>query len=140
MTASGVALICVFLQVALTFWAVARMGWKRAAALKAGETSLGRVAIDSKAYPEKVVAFGNNAQNQFETPVLLYAVVALGIALQAMSWGLAFGAVVYTAARFLHRAIHLGNNNVIVRFNVFLAGLVGVFVAWVALAVTLLGI
>ena len=140
MTPLSIALICVFLQVALTFWAVVRMGMVRVNSHKAREVSFGDIALDSGAYPETVTPFTNNVNNQFQTPVLLYSVVAIAAATDSANWVLAAGAVVFVASRLVHHAIHVGKNNVIHRFNAYLTGLAGLFVAWVALGISLLGV
>lgn len=140
MTPLTIALSCVFLQVGLTFWSVMRMGQVRVASLQAREVKLGEVALETTAYPDHVKKYQNNASNQFQTPQLLYGVVALAAALDAANWGLAVGAVIYVAARLAHRVVHVGSNNVRVRFNAYLVGLTGVFIAWISLGVELLGI
>ena len=140
MTPLSISLVCVFVQVALTFWAIARMGMVRVNSHKAREVSFRDVALNSGAYPENVTPFTNNVNNQFQTPILLYSVVAIAAATDGANWGLAAGAVVFVASRLVHHAIHVGKNNVIRRFNAYLIGLTGLFVAWLSLGVSLLGV
>jgi hypothetical protein len=47
------------------------------AAVKAGEVRLKDIALDSSRWPERLRKLANNYQNQFELPVLFYALVAL---------------------------------------------------------------
>lgn len=139
MTPLSIALICVFVQVALTFWAIHRMGNVRIESLKNKEVSMGDIALDAGNYPKSVQQFQNNTTNQFETPILLYAVVAIGAATGATNWVLAVGALIYVASRIAHRVIHVGSNHLRRRLNAFTVGLLGLIVCWVGLGLGLLG-
>lgn len=138
MTPLGILLGCVFVQVALTFWAIASMGMVRVNSHKAREVSLGDVALDSGAYPKGVTPYTNNTNNQFQTPVLLYTLVGLAAALSVANWGMVAGAVLFVLARLVHRMIHVGSNNVLKRFNAYLAGLFGLAIGWISLGFGLL--
>ena len=140
MTPLNIALICVFLQVALTFWAIVRIGHVRVVSLKSKAVSLGDIALDTRNYPDSVKQFQNNATNQFETPVLLYAVVAFAAATQSANWGVAIGAVIFVISRFRHRMIHVGSNHLIKRFRIYTIGLGGLLICWVSLGLGLLGL
>lgn len=135
----SILLICVFLQVGLTFWAIASMGLVRIESHKKKEVTFGDIALNSGAYPESVTPYTNNTNNQFQTPILLYTVAAISAATGAANWGVALGAVIFIAARFVHRWIHVGNNNIRKRFNTFLVSLSGLAIAWIALGISLLG-
>ncbi len=140
MTASNVTIICLFFQVALTFYAIVRMGQVRIEAHKSRVVSFIDIAIDASNYPIRVRQFQNNVSNQFETPVLFYAVVAISMAMDAISWGIAAGAVIFVLARIVHYAIHTGSNNVRKRFNAFIIALSGLFICWVSLGLSLLSV
>ncbi|RED11211.1 MAPEG family protein [Pontivivens insulae] len=132
----SIALACVFLQVALTFWSIITMGQARLKEIARKQTSVGEVALSPRNFSsEQARAMQNNAHNQFETPILLYAGVALAAALDASNAGVALGAVIYVASRLLHRAIHVGTNRVSQRFRAFVLGLAGLAVLWLALGV-----
>ncbi|QPH53612.1 MAPEG family protein [Pontivivens ytuae] len=130
----AIAVIAVFVQVGLTFWAIVTMGRRRLASLKRRETQMGDIALDPMNFAPDVRAWQNNAHNQFETPILLYGGVALAAALGAVNWGVALGAAGYAVSRLLHRVIHVGSNHLPTRFNVFLGGLVALAVMWLSLA------
>ncbi len=138
MTPLSIALIAVFLQVALTFWALVRMGKSRVASHVAKEVTYGDIALDTRNYPDEVRKISNNLTNQFETPVLFYAVVTLAAATQSANWPVAIGAVIFVASRYVHHMIHVGSNHVRKRFNAFLVGLIGLLIAWIGLGVGLL--
>lgn len=100
--------------------------------------SFGDIALDTRNYPEDVRKASNNVTNQFETPVLLYAVVAIAVASESANWPLAIGTMIYVASRYAHHIIHVGTNHVRKRFNAFLVGLIGLLIAWIGLGVALL--
>ena len=133
------ALIAVFVQVALTFYAAVTMGIARVRAVRGQAVSMGDIALDSTAYPDETRKYGNNLANQFEFPVLLYVAVILASLYDAASMAFALSCVAYVVTRLHHRLIHVGRNKVALRFQVFLAGLVFLFMAWVFLALGLLG-
>ena len=129
----ALAIASVFVQVALTFWAIYAMGRKRLASLSNRETRYADVALDPMNFAPDVRAWQNNAHNQFETPILLYAGVALAAGLGAANWGVATGAVIYAISRVVHRAVHVGSNHLPTRFKVFVAGLGGLILLWLSL-------
>ena len=134
----SIALICVFLQVALTFFALVRMGQSRVASHVAKEVTYGEIALDTRNYPDGVRKVSNNVTNQFETPVLFYAVVAISAATESANWPVAIGTMIFVASRYVHHMIHVGSNHVRKRFNAFLVGLIGLLIAWIGLGVALL--
>jgi len=138
MTALSIALICVFVQVALTFLALVRMGKVRVNSHVSKEVSYGDVALDTRNYPDTVKQFQNNVTNQFETPILFYAVVAIGAATDSVSSLVAIGAVIYVISRLVHHFIHVGTNHVRKRFNAFVVGLLGLLISWIGLGIALL--
>lgn len=127
------AVIAVFGQVALTLWAIVAMGRKRLASLKARETQFADVALDPMNFAPDVRAWQNNAHNQFETPTLLYAGVALAAALGAANWGVGVGAMLYLVSRLMHRAVHVGSNHLPTRFKIYGAGLGALLLMWLSL-------
>ncbi len=139
-TPQAILLLCLFLQIGLTFWAIMRMGTLRLKSLKTGETRYQDIALASESYPDYVKPHQNNAHNQFETPVLLYVLVILANSSGVANWGVAVGAVIYIVARFLHRAVHVGKNDLKKRIGTFISGLIGLFIGWISLGLGFLGI
>jgi len=131
---SKIIIISVFIQVFLTLWAILTMGMARVKAVNTTELTMKDVALDSKAYPEDVLKLGNNMQNQFETPILLYAGAAIALSVGA-NWVMAGAAVAYITTRFWHRWIHVRHNRVAKRFMVFVYGIAALAVFWLALSV-----
>ncbi len=129
-----IILIAVFVQVFFTLWSILSMGMGRVNAVNTTELTMKDVALDNKVYPEGVLKLGNNMQNQFETPILLYAGAAIALSVGA-NWVMAAAAVAYIVTRFWHRYIHVRHNRVTKRFMVFVYGIAALSVFWVALAV-----
>lgn len=102
-------------------------------ALKTTDLTVKDIALDNKVYPDDVLKLGNNMQNQFETPILLYAGAAIALSVGA-NWVMAGAAVAYVSTRFWHRWIHVRQNRVTQRFMVFVYGIGALSVYWTALA------
>lgn len=132
------ALLAVFAQVALTFFAVIRMGIVRLNAIKAHKIPLGDVALSSTNYPKDALKHGNNLDNQFQFPVLLYVAVLFAITLEAVSMAFSLACIGFVITRFAHRFVHVTNNNVQVRFVLFLVGVIILSLAWVILGLNVI--
>lgn len=132
-----IALVAVFVQVALTLWAIYRMGVMRLRDLRSFQPDMAELAVGRHRYSDEVVKLENNTNNQFETPPLLYAAVAIAAGLDASTWGLALAACAYSGLRLWHRGIHVGSNRLGLRFRVYVASLIALVVLWVSLAVGL---
>ncbi len=130
---SKIILIAVFIQAFFTLWTILSMGLGRVNSIKTTELTMKDVALDNKVYPEEVLKLGNNMQNQFETPILLYAGAAIALIVGA-NWVMAAAAMAYIATRFWHRWIHVRHNDVTKRFMVFVYGIAALGVFWLALA------
>ena len=134
---SKIILIVVLIQVFFTLWTILAMGMGRVNAIKNSELTMKDVALDNKVYPDDVLKLGNNMQNQFETPILLYAGAAIALSVGA-NWIMAGAAVAYLITRFWHRWIHVRHNRVTKRFMVFVYGIGALCVFWAALAYQIL--
>ncbi len=130
---SKIIMITVFVQVFFTLWTILTMGLARVQAVKTTDLTMKDVALDNKVYPDDVLKLGNNMQNQFETPILLYAGAAIALSVGA-NWVMAGAAVAYIVTRFWHRWIHVRHNRVAKRFMVFVYGIAALSVFWLALA------
>lgn len=121
----------VFVQVALTFVLLFWMGRSRLAAVRNREVKVSQIALGQKAWPDRITQISNAYQNQFETPVLFYAVVAMAlthprtvdIAMIALAWA-------FVATRIIHAGIYTTSNAIRWRFNAFLAGALILMIMW----------
>ncbi|MFT6311461.1 MAG: hypothetical protein ACJAQS_001835 [Porticoccus sp.] len=118
----------VLAQIVLTFCVFILLARRKAADIKAGIADRGKSALDNKAWSEPVVKVSNNIDNQFQTPVLFYAlcfVLAQLGAVTAVSLGLAW---FYAVSRYLHMFVHTGSNHVPHRMPLFLGGVLALMV------------
>jgi hypothetical protein len=92
------------------------------------DLALGRVEC-----PEDAVKRAANQRNQFELPVLFYAVTAFALIVAGADTLMVVLAWLFVLTRLLHAAIHIGPNKVRWRSPVFALGLIILAVMWVKL-------
>jgi len=131
-------LLPVFVQVALTFGLLLWLGRSRVALIKAGEVKVRDVALGEPSWPSKVQQIANAYHNQFELPVLFYAVVVLALVTRkadlvfvALSW-------MFVGTRLIHAYIHTTSNRVPRRFQAFVAGTLILMLMWILFAVAII--
>lgn len=125
----------VFVQVALTFVMLFWMGRVRLRALTNRELKVSDISLGQRAWPAKVTQISNTYQNQFELPMLFYAVVAFAIvhprtvdiSMIALAWG-------FVVSRIVHAGIYTTTNAIRQRFTAFLAGGIILLAMWVLFA------
>lgn len=109
-------------QIVLTLAVLILTARARIRVLRNREVRVADIAVRGEAWPEPVRVLTNNYANQFETPVLFYALIlaamivgADGPLMVALAW-------LFVATRLVHSLIHLNGNNVSRRFQVFVVG------------------
>lgn len=130
---AALALLAAAAQVALTLWAIVRMGLVRMRAVRSGQVSVSDIMLDERVWPEAATAQAANLRNQFETPVILFAGIAIALAVGAANWGVALFAWGYVGARIVHRIVHVGSNRLGPRFRSYVAGLAMLAGLWASL-------
>lgn len=127
----------VFVQVTLTLILLVWMGYARLQAIKTGQTRIKDIALRQPNWPVPVLRIANCYHNQFETPVLFYAVVAfilmtnqVDLILVLMAWG-------FVAMRIMHAIIHTTQDNITRRFYAFAVAITFLFLMWFILAIKL---
>lgn len=130
-------LAAVLVQVILTITAFVVLAIRKAKALKSGEVDLKRAALHNDAWPDYVLLISNNIQNQFQTPVLFYALCFGFIVMDAVDTLALVGAWVYVGTRLVHAYVHITTNYVPVRMRVFTLGVVALIFMTGLLAVRL---
>ncbi|WP_189426977.1 MAPEG family protein [Devosia pacifica] len=131
-------LVAMALQAALTFFVLVRMGQERVPRVMRGEIPMRDIAVDREAYPLKARLLSNNFDNQFQLPVLFYVVVILAITAGGANWAEVALAYFFVALRYFHTAIHTGTNNVMQRFQVYVAGFGVLALLWLVVLLRLL--
>jgi hypothetical protein len=124
-------LVQVGLSLVLLFW----MGRTRVGHLRKGEVKIRDIALGERNWPNRVTQIQNAYQNQFELPVLFYALVALALITRkadmlfvVMSW-------MFVVSRLVHAAIHTTSNKLSLRFMAFLVGVLILAAMWIIFAV-----
>jgi hypothetical protein len=116
----------VVVQIALTAYIYVRLKNVKAQAVKTGGIDRQKRAIHPDAWPDVVIQVNNNIRNQFELPVLFYAVTLiiwqLG-AVNLVTLGLAW---LFALSRIVHAYIHTGPNIVKYRLRAFTVGFLAV--------------
>jgi hypothetical protein len=125
----------VFVQVLLTITVYAMLAVARARAVRSMSRQRGNpdLAMGRAVWPDDAVKRSNNQRNQFELPVLFYAVVAFALILKGADTLMIVLAWLFVLTRLVHAAIHIGPNKVRWRSPAFALGLLIVLVMWVKL-------
>ena len=123
----------VFVQVLLTVVVYVLLLTARSGALRAAgrQRGSGDIAMGRFAWPEGAEKRAHNQRNQFELPVLFYAVAAFALIVGAVDLTLVALAWAFVASRIVHAAIHIGPNKVRWRGPVFILGFLIVTAMWV---------
>lgn len=124
----------VFLTFALLFW----MGHARFAALRAGTVRVGDIALGQRAWPDRAQRAANAYANQFELPVLFYALVPLALYTRKADLLFVVLAWVFVATRTVHAGLYVTTNPLSYRFQAFAAGVVVLLVMWSVFAIRIL--
>ena len=127
-------LLPVFVQIGLTFVLLFWMGRSRIAVIRTGDVKVGDIALGERNWPTRTQQIANTFQNQFELPILFYALVALALITRkadllfvAMSW-------LFVTTRLVHAGIYTTSNRVQQRFTVFLIGALILMLMWILFA------
>ena len=123
-------LLPAFIQVGLVFVIAFRMGAAKQRDLRAGLVRIEEVALDNSRWTERTRKLNNNYNNQFELPVLFYAILPLLILLVKVDVVQVTLAWVFVASRILHSILHTGANIVMQRGGAFLIGFAAVGLMW----------
>lgn len=109
-------------QVVLTFAVMLVMGYRRRRALYAREVRLKDIALSGEAWPAGARQAANNFSNQFEVPVLFYALVLTAIVSGVTGWFTLALAWAFVASRVAHSLIHVTSNDLRLRSGIFFVG------------------
>jgi len=108
-------------QIIITFIIYSRLPAVKKRALENDEVDLVRRPLHDDAWPDEVLKISNNVKNQFESPVLFYALCFMLWALNSVSYIALSAAWVYVVLRVVHIRVHTGSNEIPIRKKVFMA-------------------
>jgi hypothetical protein len=131
-------LLPVFVEVGLTFYLMSMMFVHRSRALRTGTVKPTDIALREQRWPVRATQYANCFHNQFELPVLFYAVVAFILTTSTNSFVFVLLAWIFVAARLVHAWIHTGANVVEQRAYAMAASAVALFLMWLIFAVRIL--
>jgi hypothetical protein len=127
-------LLPVFVQIGLTFALLLSMVSVRTRALKGREVSLRDIALGQPNWPTRATQIGNCFKNQFELPLLFYALIALAFPIRHADLVIVMLSWVFVVTRFAHAGIFVSSNNVQRRSLAWFAGVLVLFAMWVYFA------
>ena len=130
----------VFVQVLIVMVVGGMMATARARAVRGMERQRGNpdLAMGRVVWPDEATKRANSYRNQFELPVLFYAVVAFALITKGADTLMVVLAWLFVLSRLAHAAIHVGPNKVRWRTPAFAAGFVIVALMWIKLALHVL--
>lgn len=112
-------------QIGWTFLLYAWLTVARTRAVKSGKTDYSCFVL-GREEPLEVARITRNLTNQFELPVIFYALGVLLVALGRVTWFDVIVAWVFVAGRVVHTLVQTLTDNVVLRGRVFVIGFVAV--------------
>src|SRR5215213_9468465 len=131
-------LLPVFVLVGLTLVLLVGMVGGRRRALVNGETKIRDIALGQPNWPERATQIGNCYRNQFELPLLFYALIALALPLRHADLFIVLMSWVFVVTRFAHAGIFVTSNNIQQRSMAWFAGALVVLAMWIYFALKML--
>ena len=124
-----VILVPVFGHLWLIFFLFVMVSIKRMSAVAQGNLQTDDLAYKSNE-PEASRRWANNLNNQFEVPVLFYALIALLYATDSVNWIYVVLAFLFLAGRLIHTYVQVSGDNVGLRGKVFVINFLAVACMW----------
>jgi hypothetical protein len=131
-------LLPVFVSVGLTFFLLLWMVGARRSALVGGETKIRDIALGQPNWPMRATKVANCYANQFELPLLFYALIALALPLRHADLVIVLLSWVFVVTRFAHAGIFVTSNDLNQRSLAWFAGVLVLFAMWLYCALKIL--
>ncbi|CAD5258806.1 conserved membrane hypothetical protein [Bosea sp. 62] len=125
-------------QILWSFVVLVIMFRRRKRAFANREVGLADIAVSTERYPDTARLAAANFSNQFETPVLFFALILIAIHVGATGYVMAALAWAYVATRVVHTLVHTGTNSLKQRAIVFAAGIACLFFMWIGIVIAVL--
>jgi hypothetical protein len=133
-----IVLLPVFAQVALTLALLIAMVLTRRSTLVSGETKIRDIALGQPNWPKRATQIANCYANQFELPVLFYALIALALPLRHADLFIVLMSWVFVVTRLAHAGIFVTSNDLGRRSSAWIAGGIVLLVMWLYFALKIL--
>jgi hypothetical protein len=114
-------------QIGLTFFLYAWLTFARTKAVENGETTSACFVL-GRDEPLHVARITRNLANQFELPIIFYALVVVLLVLGRVTWIDIAAARIFVAGRLIHTCVQTLTDNVPLRGRVFLINFLAVVV------------
>jgi hypothetical protein len=131
-------LLPVFVLVGLTFALLISMAGARRNALVNKETKIKDIVLGQQNWPVRATQIGNCFKNQFEMPVLFYALIALALPLRQADNVIVILSWVFVVTRLVHAGIFVTSNDLNRRSLAWFAGVLVLFIMWIYFALKIL--
>jgi hypothetical protein len=131
-------LLPVLVLVGLTFALLLWMATVRTQALTSRQTSLKDIALGQQNWPTRATQIGNCFKNQFEIPLLFYALIALALPLRHADLVIVLLSWVFVVTRFAHAGIFVTSNDVRTRSLAWFAGVLVLLAMWLWFALKIM--
>ena len=131
-------LLPVFVLVGLAFALLLWMAGARRQALVDGEAKVRDVVLGQPNWPTRATQIGNCFKNQFELPLLFYALIALAMPLRHADLFIVLMSWLFVVTRFVHTGIFVTSNDLKQRSLAWFAGVLVLFVMWLYFALRIL--
>ena len=131
----------IYPTLAMIFWIFVVgviLGFRRKAAFTSGAVRPADVSVSTERYPVPARLAAANFTNQFETPVIFFALVMVAMETGATGYVMAILAWLYVATRVLHTLIHVGPNRLPLRGAVYGVGIIALFCMWLGVLISVL--
>jgi hypothetical protein len=131
-------LLPVFVQIGLTFFLLFGMAISRGRAIAGGEVKPKDISLRQPNWPARVTQISNCFANQFELPLLFYALIALALPIRHADFVIVMLSWVFVVTRFAHAGIFVTSNNLRTRSLAWFAGALVLLAMWVSFALKML--
>lgn len=131
----------IYPTLAMIFWVFVVgviLALRRKAAFASGAVRPDEVTVSTERYPVPARLAAANFTNQFETPVIFFAVVMVAMETGATGHAMALLAWLYVATRIAHTLIHVGPNKLPLRGAVYGIGVIALFCMWLGVLISVL--
>jgi hypothetical protein len=130
----SMVLLPVFALVALTFLLFLGMAGNRIKAMSAGQAKEADIVGGTVKWPARAAQFSDCFRNQFEIPVLFYALIAIGLPLRRIDLVLVLLSWVFVVARYAHAGVFVTNNRLPPRAMAYFASVLVLMAMWIYFA------
>ena len=131
-------LLPLMVQIGLTFALLIAMAGLRRQTLVSGETKIRDIALGEPNWPTRATQVGNCYRNQFELPVLFYALIALALPLRHADLFIVLMSWIFVITRLIHAGVFVTSNDLGRRSLAWLAGALVLLVMWLYFAIRIL--